>query len=358
MYTNVTNKKIAFVVGRLGGGGAERVLMLLADAFHEHSYDVTIVAYTEYQQEYSTNCKIVKLNPTDTALSKFQQVAVLRKALKEIDADVVISFEYPLNMKTILAAFGLKSKVIVSERNDPNEINNRKKLKIARDLLYRICDTLVCQTYDAKEYFSKKIQKKSVVIANPVKRDLPIWNLFDSNEYIINFCRLEKQKNIPLLIDAFAGFVKEYPNYKLIIYGEGSEKSNIIEKIKSENLQSVIEIRDFSLGVHQAASKSRMFVSTSDYEGLSNSMLEAMAMGMPVICTDCRIGGAKMMIKNNENGILVPCGNSLMVLNAMKSIAADPAFAKKLGEEALHVRENLDLNNVFKKWEMIIHSKL
>ncbi|MNI45030.1 putative poly(glycerol-phosphate) alpha-glucosyltransferase [compost metagenome] len=183
---------------------------------------------------------------------------------------------------------------------------------------------------------------------------MPVWNLPGSEEYIINFCRLESQKNIPQLIDAFAIFVKEFPSYKLIVYGEGSERENILEKIKREHLQEVIELRNFSLNVHEVASKSRMFVSTSDYEGLSNSMLEAMAMGMPVICTDCKIGGARMMINNNENGILVPCGSSSVISNAMKSIASDPFFAKKLGEAAVHVRENLDINSVFKKWEEII----
>lgn len=105
--------------------------------------------------------------------------------------------------------------------------------------------------------------------------------------------------------------------------------------------------------VHERVIKSSMFVSSSDYEGLSNSMLEAMAIGLPTICTDCPCGGARMIIKNGENGLIVPAGDRVALTEAMKKIAMDQQLSRHLSREAQKIRTELSLDNIAERWESL-----
>lgn len=352
----VKRTKIIFVANRLGGGGAERVLTLIANSLSK-DYNVCILYYNSCANEYDIECSTKQICD-EKIKSNFKRILALRKVLKREKADVVISFEYFINIRAIVASLGLKHKLIVSERNDPNKLNSRKFAKVLRDILYNFSDALVCQTPDAKEYFSEKIQGKSFVVPNPIKGGLPLWKYDNSRNEIINFCRLEKQKNIPLLIDAFNDFSHEFSNYTLHIYGEGKEQENIEQYINNKRLAEKVKIHKFSENIHKIASECRMFVLSSDYEGLSNSMLEAMSMGMPVICTDCPIGGAKMVIKNYENGILVPCNDRKAMSEAMSKIATNREFSENLSKNALHIREDLSLKNILDIWINILNRLL
>lgn len=346
-------KKIVFVANRLGGGGAERVLTILANALKNKGYDISILYYNSYDKIYNIECNTSQIC-SENINSNIKKVVKLRNRLKEENPDFIISFEYFINIRVILASIGLNAKVVISERNDPNKLNNRIIAKKIRDILYNFCDSLVCQTPDAKKYFSERVQKKTTVIPNPIRGDLPKWANENSNLEIINFCRLEKQKNIPLLIDAFKIFSSYFPEYILNIYGEGKERDNIEKYIDDNKLSKYVKIHNFSENIHEIASKARMFVLSSDYEGLSNSMLESMAIGIPVICTDCPIGGAKMVIKDKINGILVPCGDKESMAEAMISIASNIKYSLKLSRNALKIREELSIENIVNIWIRLI----
>jgi glycosyltransferase involved in cell wall biosynthesis len=257
-------------------------------------------------------------------------------------------------MYTVIASIALKKKIIVSERNDPHIFDNQKIKSFLRNYLYQKADFLVCQTNDAKQYFDQKIKVKTVVIMNPIKDELPEWKKDNFEKRIITFCRIEKQKNIPMLINAFAEVLEQHPDYKLHIYGMGSLKSEIDRLIKEKHIENSVYIKPFDLNIHKMAAKCNMFVLSSDYEGLSNSMLEAMAMGMPVICTDCPIGGARMVIENEKNGILVPVGDSHKMANAIMKIISEPGLACKLGENAAKIKEILSKEKIIDQWLDII----
>lgn len=342
-------KNITFVSGRLGGGGSERVLTLIANQMKCDGYNVSIIAFGQMDKVYYNECSVTILKFTND----FNQIAELRKAIKKNQAEVVIAFEYYVGMKTVLATRGLNIKVIVSERNDPHKLDAQPLKKNLRNLLYGWADVIVCQTDDAKAYFPNRIQKKATVICNPIKDGLPSWTGQQSHT-IINYCKLEKQKNLPLLIDAFDIVKKEHPEWQLEIYGEGSEKQNLLRLIESKGLQENIKIYPFAENIHEIASTKYAFISSSDYEGISNSMLEAMAMGMPVICTDCPIGGAKMVIENNKNGILVPVRNVKELEDKIKYLINCSKNAKRIGEEAINVGKRFSLKEITIQWEKIL----
>ena len=106
----------------------------------------------------------------------------------------------------------------------------------------------------------------------------------------------------------------------------------------------------FSDNIYDEMNKSAMFVLSSDYEGISNSMLEALAMGLPSVVTDCPVGGAKMVIENNINGILVPVGDVQSMFEGMKKILDDKGFAKKLSKNAIKIRDKYPVDKIAKMW--------
>ena len=106
--------------------------------------------------------------------------------------------------------------------------------------------------------------------------------------------------------------------------------------------------------VHEAVIKDAMYVNSSDYEGISNAMLEAMAIGMPVVCTDCPIGGAKATINNGENGLLVPIQNPEALASAMNRMIEDNELADKLSHNASQIREELSLDKITEKWMQLL----
>lgn len=346
----MSNKKVLFIINRLGGGGAERVAQLLASSIDNSDYSVKVLCVSKFEREYDHGSLNVEyLNSDGVPLSKFQRIKAIRKYLKKDKPDVVIAFEYFINMDVIIATRGLKLKVIVSERNDPAQQKDRKLVNFLRDYLYRKADALVCQTPDAKAYFSEKVQRHAVIIPNPVKSGLPQWSGEDSKK-IINFCRLEKQKNLPLLINAFERIYAADNGLELYIYGDGKEKESLQKFIDSKGLEKAVHLCAAVNNIHEIAAGCRLFVSSSDYEGLSNSMLEAMAMGMPVICTDCPCGGARMVIENGVNGILVPVGDETALVNAMQSVLSDKIFAKKIADKAKQISEELSQTKIAEKW--------
>ncbi|MGM9900018.1 MAG: glycosyltransferase [Bacilli bacterium] len=348
-------KKLIFVTNTLGNGGAQRVIGLLATSLADTDFSVKVICVTKYYKEYVFDGLCVDYLTTETdTINKPTRIKLLRKYLLKEKPDVIVSFEYFLNMDTIIAARGLKSKVIVSERNDPAQQKDRKLVNFLRDYLYRKADVLVCQTPDAKAYFSAKVQKHTVIIPNPVKSNLPKYCGQDSTA-IINFCRLEKQKNLPLLIQAFEMLHKKHNEAKLVIYGDGKEKDKLQEIINNKNLEELIKVYPATNDIHEIASKCKMFVSSSDYEGLSNSMLEAMAIGMPVVCTDCPCGGARMVIENNVNGLLVPVGDVQSLYEAMDRILFDDKLAESLGKNASKIADDLAQDKIAEKWYNLLN---
>lgn len=342
---------IAFVCNHLYGGGAERVLVSLANYFDLKGYRIYIIVFNG-KERYPINSSIEVVEIGDTSLLMTQSKRI-RKEIKRIKPNIIISFEYFVNLATIIAARNIKSKVIVSERNDPSKIGSGFGKNQLRNYLYRYCDTLVCQTPDAKAYFPTFIQKHSVVIPNPIKDGLPKPWKSERNHQVVNFCRLNEQKNLKLLVDAFSDFHKEYSDYSLVIYGDGPEKDNICNYINNKGMGGYVELKPNAVDIHEKILKCAMFVSSSDYEGLSNSMLEAMAIGLPTICTDCPCGGARMIISSEKNGLLVPVGDKTSLVQAMKHIAKDVDFASSISICGSELRKTLSIERIAKQWEVL-----
>lgn len=344
--------KLLFVTNSLYGGGSEKMLVQLANYMCSRGHDVTILSYIKNGEERvdpAINLLFLKNN------SVLMSIIRIRKIIKALEPSAVISFEYSVNICTCLASFALHKKIIISERNDPSRVGGTFFKKRIRNLSYCFATALVCQTNDAKAYFPQRIQKKASVIMNPVSSGLPFGsNTNARKKEIVNFCRLHKQKNIPLLIDAFDLFYTAHPDYVLKIYGDGPEKDALLAYAKTKRSKDNIFFLEAIDNVHFFVSNSSMFVSSSDYEGLSNSMIEAMAIGLPTIATDCPCGGARMVIKDGVNGFLTPVNDAILMCQKMCRIAESPELAKELSTNAIKLRTELSPAKIMPMWEALI----
>lgn len=351
-------KKIMFVCQSLGSGGAERVVSVLSDTLAESEYEIYILALNSTARAYEVDERVHVIFPENRLMKgiagKLQRIKTIRREIIRNKIDVVIAFSHYNAMFAVIATKGLKIKVIGSERNDPGQLKKRRIVDALRRILYRKLDSLVCQTEEAKAYFPKNIQKKSVVILNPISNNLPKSYNGEREKRIVTFCRLEPQKNIPMLIDAFGLLSENHPEYVLEIYGEGSEKENILKYIAEKKVNDKVLVRPFMKNIHEQVVNAAMFVLTSNYEGLSNSMIEAMAIGLPTIVTDCPCGGARTVIKNGFNGLLVPVGDTHATFRAMQLLIEEPKKSEELSRNGAKIKNSLDKEKIAEQWIAVI----
>ncbi len=396
-----SKKQVLMVMPVMKGGGAERVAALLMNEFHKNGYEAEFLLTSSNDDEIinrdlapeipivvlgknnqkgnsvikffyvmlsvfsSLLCKPFELfgktAPVSFAYLSFaaqyhNEIKLLRKKLEDNPDATVISFLQPSIPITLLAAKGLPNKVIISERGDPKRQMKKRYGYDFAEKYYQRADAAVFQTNDAKSAYPDNISCKGVVIPNPVKNGLPEPYFGERNNNITTFCRISRQKNLLMLVKAFSLFANDNQNYRLRIIGDtqNADDEAVLMQVKNEinnlRISDYIDFEPFSNDVHNLIIKDAMYINSSDYEGMSNAMLEAMAIGMPVICTDCPIGGANAVIQNGENGILTEVGNAKEMCEAMKKIASNKTFADKLSYNAVQIRYDLSLENTAKKW--------
>ena len=269
--------------------------------------------------------------------------------IRKAPVDTVISFDRNYG---IAASLYSGKRVIGSERNDPYSNMGQHSLeKYLRDLQYRLVDCVVFQTEYAKKYFPEAVQKKSVLIANPVDIKLETdrgWN--PNSKEIVAACRLTVQKNLPMMINAFELFDKKYPGFQLIIYGEGPLKGELEKILSDKNMQNKVILAGYTEHILEKMKDAVMYISTSDYEGISNSMLEAMALGLPVVCTDCPAGGAAMTIEDGINGYLSPVKDAEQFSKKMQCVIDDTQATARIAERAKEVRNRFSVDEIVRQW--------
>lgn len=363
--------KIMFVIDTMTKGGAERVVANLT-SYLAKKYDITIITVynTECAYELNENVKFYTLDESKTdiyhktkknmigkAIKFIKRIKNLNQYKKEWQPNIIVSFLPLSNFITLFSNMFYKVKTIISVRNDPEREYNNKTYKFLMNWLYPKTDGIVFQTKEAKAYFKESIQKKSEIIPNPIHEDF-IGKFYTGKreKVIVSVGRLEEQKNHKILIEAFNNILNKHPEYKLIIYGDGKLKDDLTNFAAELNLQEKVLLPGSSKNIKEKIYNAEMFVLPSLYEGMPNALMEAMALGMPVISTDCPCGGPRYLIKNNVNGILVPVDNSREIEKAINKIIEDREFAKKIGENAHNICDTLAPSKINKKWENYIKS--
>lgn len=348
-------KKVAIVAQGLSNGGAERVASILANHFAAKGYDTLFIAAYSDDKQYFLDEKItittIRSEKKNKLFRLIDRNIKIYQELKNFGADTTFSF---ITNELILSEIkGLS--VIFSLRNDPNHIDNSFIASHLRMFAYTHAKHIVFQTQGAADYFSDTICLNSSIIANPIEAsEFPAWNEHSHRKVFMTACRLNRQKNIPMLIRAFIELHKNYPEYNLEIYGKGELKDELYEMILRNDATSYISLLGHSTNIHKKMSECTAFVLPSDYEGLSNSMLEALVIGIPCICTDCPPGGARTFIKDEVNGLLVPVGDEKALYGAMEKLILNSDMAYNFSKHSSRIRGELDSKVICEKWEKLI----
>ena len=162
------------------------------------------------------------------------------------------------------------------------------------------------------------------------------------------------------MVDAFAKVHKDHPDYTLRIIGDApnDEGKQVLKTINAQieklKLKDAVRLESFTANVHEAIIKDAMYVNSSDYEGISNAMLEAMAIGMPVVCTDCPIGGAKATITDGVNGLLVPIQDADALARAINRVIEEDGLLDKLSNNACKLKDELSLDKITDQWSSLL----
>ena len=285
-------------------------------------------------------------------IKHIQRIAALRKILKREKPDLLLSFLGRPNIIALIACLGLKTRLVVSVRNDPNkEYGSDVLRKTAVKLLFHRANGCVFQTEDAAAYFPEAVRRKSAIIFNPVSEVFFRTAHRGDGEHIVAFGRLAPQKNHRLLIDAYAMLPAEYRKDKLIIYGDGPLKDELTMYCAEKGLADSVLLPGNVPDVADRLARAKLFVLSSDYEGLPNALMEAMSVGVACIAADCPCGGPKTLIEHNVNGLLVPCKDARALCESMKRLLDSRDLRNALGSRAKRTAEAFRSEAVFKEWD-------
>ena len=348
-------KNILFIISSLHGGGAQRVVVNLANRLcREHH--VTILIFEGDPPAYDVDSAVdIRCCPAPDSrlfyrllrfLIPLDEVSWVRKLKRELDIDVSVSF-MPVPNLTNTFSKG-REKTIVSERSDP--LMKGKKQYLTDLVTFRLADHIVFQSEQVRGYFGKSVLKKSSVILNPV--GVPVRAAEVRRNRIVNAARLHPQKNQHLLISAFSDFVRVYPDYVLDIYGTGPLENELREQIVDLHLEEKVILHGHVRNIHEQIRDAKMFVLSSDYEGLSNALMEAMMMGLA--CVSTRVAGSSEIIQPEENGLLTAVGDRNGLTEAMLRLAEDDRLRERLEKNAVLTSQQFRTDTILAQWMDIL----
>jgi len=346
--------KVIFFTSTLTSGGAERVISLLANEFNKKGHEIEVIALTSISPDFYVVDEGVKFIHADKAChgSLLKEMFWVRKHVREVHPDIVIAFMEAVYEFVLLALQGTGIPVITSERKDPSTLGPLRKILRWILLPTSTCCAHVVQTHQIKSYYNKTVQRKTHIIYNPVNErvfDENVQNLtLHRKKRIISVGRLYPQKNQEMLIKAFSALSAKYKDWNLVIYGEGFLRSQLEKLIGELSMRDSIFLPGVSHNVIEEIAQSEIFAMSSNYEGMSNAMIEAMCVGTPVVST--RVSGTDELIRDGENGLLVDVGDEKKMIAALDRLMGDVRLRKKFSNAYVAQRDCFKTENIIEKW--------
>ncbi|MEB3217938.1 MAG: glycosyltransferase family 4 protein [Nostocales cyanobacterium 94392] len=359
--------KITFVISSLSSGGAERVLVLLAQAFLKKAYQITVITLSTRDDDfYALPAGATRLalgilgnsvNPLSAVVNNLNRLSKLRTAISSSKPDVVISFATETNILTILSLLQTGIPVIATEHCDPNLISYGKIWDKLRRFSYPYATKIVSVSQGVDNGFDWLSTTKRTIIYNPFLKiennhhqiELPI-GADSEKKWIISMGRLTYQKGFDILLSAFGQVAHIYPNWQLIILGKGEQRPELEKLVEHLNLTDRVILPGVIKNPFPILKKADLFVMASRFEGFPMSHGEAMACGCPIIATDCP-SGPREIIRHDIDGILVPTEDVSALAQAMDKLMSDEKQRIRLANRATEVTERFSLENVMDNWE-------
>lgn len=349
----LSDKAILFVVSQLRVGGAAKMIKYVANLCVSHFGSVTMMSYLDDYTPDDLNPGIKRidlgLKINRIPLWRIKALVKHRRVLKKGKYDIVCTFLPDMSLMSRLAALGLNTIVVSSERGDPFEFSELWKRLMG--WCYAHSDYCFFQLEKARDFFGERVAKHSFVIPNPY---VPIEGVtpFDGNrkKTVVSAGRFADQKRFDILIQAFAMVHKLHPEHRLVLYGDGDCKKMYLDLSQKLGIEDYVDFPGYVKNVAYCIREDGIFVLSSDYEGIPNSLIEAMSVGLPCVATDCTPGGPDYLTNSGKRGLLVPIRDTDAMAKAICRIIEDPVLADSLSKEAAKIVEVLDVEGINKMW--------
>lgn len=353
--------KIILSFGTLGQGGAAQVCANLSYPLCNTFDSVVLVTWADWPQfnEFDQRARWYCVEKEAGGTNEFKRMKWFRKFVKVEKPDMILSFLEPWNLRVLVSTMGLGVKTVVAERNEPHSVNKYWIMDQVEKLIYRLSDGILVQTPTIKKFFNGVLENRTTIIYNPVNIEKEMVGKAintPKSKRIISVARLMPQKNHDILIKAFAKFSKKHPEYTLTIYGEGPLMEDLKLLSKKENVAETVFLPGPSKTIHKDILDADMMCLVSVREGMSNSMIEAMCLGLPCICT--KVSGAVDLIEDGENGMLVNIGDINELAEKMSSLADNQDLKNKICRNAIELYNILNKEKIYNEWISYINKCL
>ncbi len=357
-------KHIVLYLAGIGNGGTEHVAVNVAEGLYAKGYKVTVVITAIHGDELLLNkgIDLIVTEPDDKEFNKGrlgnfrERCRTLRNIWLEERPDAIISFIGKNNMMALLTTWGMKIPVYVAVRGEPTKEYYNAGLRLISKTLFAKAEGIIVQTHRMMEYFPHYLRKKCIILPNSVGKEFVNNKNADRtpDNTIVTVGRCNENKNHKMLIDAFSPLKDKYPDLCVYIYGEGESRGGLLEYVKERGISDRVFLPGEVTDTKNLIKNAGIFVLTSDTEGMPNALIEAMALGLPVISTDCPCGGPAELIKDGVNGLLVPVRDTKALSTALDKLLGDENLRIDLGEQASHIADELEYNKVIDRWIRVI----
>ena len=350
-------RKICFITGGLAGGGMERSLTSLANYFAEIGHDVTIINIFKTDVFFTLNSSIKVVWPNlnrDKAhriIYAIRLLPYLRREIKKVKADAVISFGEWFNAYVILSLIGTKQKLFISDRMGPL-LKLGFPLDVANRFLYKYATGIIAQTKTASEIIAKKTKAKNIIVIPNAVKPINVSTL-TREKRIISVGRLSREKGHEVLIAAFARLHDE--SWVLDIVGDGPERKSLEEKTLALGITEKVFFHGHMKHFGDLLGRASIFVLPSYYEGFPNALIEAMSVPLAVISSDC-VAGPSEIIRHGLDGLLFEPGNVDVLLELLTALTSNEKQRDYLASNAFKVRERFAFEQMSKKYLSILIS--
>lgn len=352
------------VISSLGPGGGERVLCTAANWWARQGKEVHIVVLSEATESHFPLDRSVRLHFLGMAgtsgsfmhaiCQNFKRIRVIRQILKALSPKIVVSFMDSTNVLTLMATLGTGVHVVATEHTSPHHYHPGMIWAALRRVVYPLAGAIIVQSEEAKNYYSSRIQRQITVLPNPIEifeKNEPLDKL--SKRILVGMGRLSPEKGFDLLIDAFASVAEDFPEWTLVVLGEGDSRQILELQVANLGISDRVLLPGFVYNPHDWFRQADLFVLSSLFEGFSNVLVEAMMCGLPVVSSNCP-WGPRHILGDSVGGLLVEAGEIDSLAEGLAKVMGDPALRESMAVQAMEESRRYEVDKVMKQWEAVV----
>lgn len=355
--------RLAFVISTLASGGAQRVAVTLCNSWIDAGHSVDLLTYetpgtaSHYTLDPAIRCHRLDLLKQSRSrfgfvMDNLRRVLAVRRVLKSVALDAVVSFMPEPNVVTLLAGLGLGCPIVVSERIHPAYLHLGRMREIMRRLTYPLAAAVVAQTRAIADYIECHFKVECSVLPNPLDHERFSGKGRcggDGRRRIVSVGRLDFQKGFDLLIDAFARIAAHHPSWDLVIFGEGGLRGELTARVAAHGLSGRVYLPGVTSDIAAELRAADLYVHAARFEGFPNAVMEALACGCPVIAADGP-GGTGELLQGGLYGCLVPVEDIPALAAAMSDLMADDQRREIMGQKAPRAVAHLAADRIAEQW--------